>query len=235
MTDGWIKLHRILKDKPIWKCSTPEQKTILITLLLMVNHDTNEWEWQGKKFKVVPGQMITSLDNIKKEAGQGITIQNIRTALLKFEKYEFLTNVSTKTGRLITIVNWGLYQSKEENQQSNQQSANKALTPNKNDKNEKNIFIDHFDTFWSAYPKKVGKAVAQKSFSKLKVDDRLLKLMLTAIDNQKQSKQWQDRQFIPNPTTWLNQRRWEDEEDERSTYNTGHQEIRIEDDGAIQL
>lgn len=128
MTDGWIKLHRILKDKPIWKCSTPEQKTILITLLLMVNHDTNEWEWQGKKFKVVPGQMITSLDNIKKEAGQGITIQNIRTALLKFEKYEFLTNVSTKTGRLITIVNWGLYQSKEENQQSNQQSANKALT-----------------------------------------------------------------------------------------------------------
>ncbi|MGJ7000875.1 hypothetical protein ACSDQX_04555 [Listeria monocytogenes] len=26
MSLGWIKLHRDLKEKPIWKSSTPEQK-----------------------------------------------------------------------------------------------------------------------------------------------------------------------------------------------------------------
>lgn len=82
---------------------------------------------------------------------------------------------------------------------------------------EIDIYIDHFDTFWKAYPKKVGKGAAEKSFKKLKVDKDLLDVMLKAIENQKQSKQWSDKQFIPNPSTWLNQRRWEDEVEEVKT------------------
>lgn len=212
--NGWVKLHRVLKDKPIWKCSTPEQKTILITILLMVNHEEAEWEWQGNKFKVKPGQKITSLDSIAKEAGKGITIQNIRTALVKFEKYGFLTNQSTKTGRLITIENWELYQSKEENQQSEQQRPNKELTPNKNNKNDKNIYNAHFDTFWEKYPRKTAKAAAKKVFDKLKVDDELLNQILEALEIQKQSKQWSDKQYIPYAATFINQKRWEDEAEE---------------------
>jgi uncharacterized FlaG/YvyC family protein len=135
--NGWIKLHRSLKDKAIWKCSTPEQKTILITLLMMANHKPKEWEWRGKKFMCHPGQLITSLDSIKKEAGKGISVQGIRSSLQRFEKYEFLTNESTKTGRLVTIINWESYQSHKKNQQSNQQRGNKEVTTNKNDKNDK--------------------------------------------------------------------------------------------------
>jgi uncharacterized phage protein (TIGR02220 family) len=108
----------------------------------MANHEETEWEWQGKKFKAAPGQMVTSLENIAKEAGKGISIQNVRTAIDKFEKYGFLTNQSTKTGRLITVLNWELYQSKKENQQSNKQRANKEVTTNNNDKNEINIYKD---------------------------------------------------------------------------------------------
>ncbi len=119
-----------------------EQKVILITLLLMANHEEKEWEWQGEKFKCKPGQFITSLKSIAEKAGPGISLQNVRTALSKFEKYEFLTNQSTKTGRLITIVNWELYQSQDskltKGLTKHQQSANKALTTNKNDKNDKN-------------------------------------------------------------------------------------------------
>jgi hypothetical protein len=143
---GWIKLHRKLINKAIWKTSTPEQKVILITLLMMASHVENEWEWQGKKFTCQPGQFVTSLKSIADNAGQGITIQNVRTALVRFEKYDFLTNQSTKTGRLITIVNWGLYQNNDEvtNKDTNkdltkhQQRPNKDLTPIKNDKNDKN-------------------------------------------------------------------------------------------------
>ena len=73
-------------------------------------------------------------------------MQNVRTALKRFEKYGFITNESTKAGRLITICNWELYQSPEEvhNKESpspltdGQQTTNRPLTPNKNNKNDKN-------------------------------------------------------------------------------------------------
>jgi len=143
---GWIKLYRQLLEKAIWKKSTPEQKVILVTLLLMANHEESEWEWEGKKFTVNPGQFITSLDSIRKECGKGISLQNVRTALNKFKKYEFLTNESTKTGRLVTILNWPIYQGEQilTNKESNKdltkrsQRPNKDLTSNKNDKNDKN-------------------------------------------------------------------------------------------------
>jgi DNA replication protein DnaD len=107
---GYFKIWRELFSKPIWQNSTPEQKTILITLLAMANFREKKWEWQGKPFECQPGQFITSLDSIAKESGKGVAIKNVRTALERFEKLEFLANESTKTGRLITILNWELYQ-----------------------------------------------------------------------------------------------------------------------------
>jgi len=107
---GWIKLHRCLMHKPIWQESTPEQKVILTTLLMMANHQGREWEWKGERFQADPGQLVTSLESIADKCGKGITLQNVRTAVKRFEKYEFLTNESTNRNRLITIVNWGSYQ-----------------------------------------------------------------------------------------------------------------------------
>lgn len=148
---GWIKLYRELLDKPIWFESTPEQKVILVTLLLMANHDGRQWEWQGQQYYAGPGQFVTSLSKIAEKAGPGISMQNVRTALKRFEKFNFLTNQSTKVNRLITIVNWGIYQdnpnepNKDDNSQltKSQQSTNKELTTNKNVRMEegKNIVV----------------------------------------------------------------------------------------------
>lgn len=147
---GWIKLYRELLEKPIWFESTPEQKTILITLLLMANHEGRQWEWQGQKYYAAPGQFVTSLSKIAEKAGPGISMQNVRTALKRFEKFNFLTNQSTKVNRLITIVNWGFYQENpnEPNKATNsqltksQQRANKELTTNKNVRNKECKNID---------------------------------------------------------------------------------------------
>lgn len=70
-----------------------------------------------------------------------------------------------------------------------------------------------FDTFWKAYPSKVGKDAAKKAFAKRKPTDELLGEMLKAIAEQKTSLAWikEDGQFIPHPATWLNQGRWMDE------------------------
>lgn len=70
-----------------------------------------------------------------------------------------------------------------------------------------------FARFWEAYPKKVGKGAAETAWRKRKPDDALLSQMLQAIERAKQSPDWtkDGGQYIPNPATWLNQRRWEDE------------------------
>lgn len=75
------------------------------------------------------------------------------------------------------------------------------------------ISTESFDLFWTAYPKKVGKAAAFKVWQKAKANQGLLELILRAIEKQKRSKQWteQNGQFIPNPATWLTQGRWDDE------------------------
>jgi hypothetical protein len=46
-----------------------------------------------------------------------------------------------------------------------------------------------------------------KAFKKVKVD---INILLKAIAQQKNSKQWKDN-IIPHASTWLNQSRWEDE------------------------
>jgi hypothetical protein len=139
---GWLRLHRCLVSKAIWKSSSPQQKTILISILIMANHKAYQWIWKGEKFSVEPGQFISSLASIKELAGKGVSTQHVRTALVLFEKAGFLTNESTKGGRLITIKNWGAYQgiddkaNKAANKQltNSQQTANKQLTPNNNER-----------------------------------------------------------------------------------------------------
>jgi hypothetical protein len=139
---GWIKLHRCLMEKAIWRCSSPEHKSILITLLMMANHEDKQWVWNGKKYLCRPGQFITSLSSIA--LNSGTSIQNVRTALKNFqEKYDFLTNESTKQNRLITITNWDTYQNKQDspNKEANSQLTNDQQTPNNQLTTNKNIRI----------------------------------------------------------------------------------------------
>lgn len=70
---------------------------------------------------------------------------------------------------------------------------------------------DTFETFWKAYPKKVGKEKCFNWFKSHKVDSDLLNKMLNKIEEYKNTKQWSNPQYIPHPYTWLNQGRWDDE------------------------
>lgn len=110
---GWIKLYRELRSKCIWLDASPEQKVILITILLMANYEEKKWEWQGRQFVCRPGQFVTSLNSLAKACGRGISTKNVRTALARFERLGFLTDQSASTGRLITIVNWQDYQGRD--------------------------------------------------------------------------------------------------------------------------
>ena len=69
---------------------------------------------------------------------------------------------------------------------------------------------DGFDLFWNSYPKKVGKGKAEEAWQKHQPN---LETVLKTLSWQKGSKQWfkENGTYIPNPTTYINQKRWLDE------------------------
>ena len=145
--NGWIKIHRKLLESPLWKTSNAEGKVILMTLLLSVTPTPYKAYWNGQEIVVQPGQMITSIEGLCKLSGLSVTPRNVRTLLTKAERCNFLTSESTNSGRLITIVNWGLYQINGEQtdkatirQPTNvRQSPDMPATTNREDKEDKKI------------------------------------------------------------------------------------------------
>ena len=146
MEQGWIKLHRCLLEHPLWRNGTPEQKVVLVTLLLMANHAPRQWEWQGRPYECQPGQMVTSIRSIRKKCGKGIGIRNIRTALERFQNFGFLDTQTSRHNSLITLCNWERYQNNPEGIEPSpdtrlthdRHTPDTRLTTNKNGKNEKN-------------------------------------------------------------------------------------------------
>ena len=66
-----------------------------------------------------------------------------------------------------------------------------------------------FEKFWSLYPKKISKKKTMEIWNKIKPDKNLLEVILKAIEVAKKTDQWK-RGYIPHPTTYLNQERWND-------------------------
>lgn len=229
---GYFKLYRELLNKPIWLNSSNEQRVILITLLAMANWKETEWDYYGEKIKLNPGQFIASAPAIKERCNSSeITIMKIRTALERFEKLDFLTvsltGKSTKSGKLITIVNWRLYQSNEEednrqnNRQNNKEITDRQPTDNRHIKEEgkeyKELKEDKekgFERFWELYPSKRKKPVARIAWMNMRVhSEEQYALINAAVERYKKTNQWQEEngRYIPDPDTFLQDERWTDE------------------------
>lgn len=75
--------------------------------------------------------------------------------------------------------------------------------------------LEQFETFWKAYPRKVAKKTARDKWSRIKMTDELFAKIIAAVEVQKKQPQWvkDGGQFIPHPSTWLFQERWDDEVD----------------------
>lgn len=93
------------------------------------------------------------------------------------------------------------------------QPGDAPVEESKPKKSEPKYKPDTFDWFWQRYPKKSSKQAAIRAWDKLKPDKELCYIMLAALDRDRQSPQWtkDGGNFIPHFSTWLNQRRWEDE------------------------
>lgn len=100
-----------------------------------------------------------------------------------------------------------------DNDYEDQKTKNSCSLPEKPATERKPSRLDiAFDDFWASYPRKVGKGAAKKSWDKIRPSPELHGKILAAVAAAKKSKQWaEDIKYIPHPSTWLNQERWEDE------------------------
>ena len=73
---------------------------------------------------------------------------------------------------------------------------------------------ERFAGLWDYYPRHTSKQAAVKAWDKLKPSDELIAQMGRALRRQKAWDEWQRGIGIPHLSTYLNQRRWEDELEE---------------------
>ena len=66
-----------------------------------------------------------------------------------------------------------------------------------------------FNQWWSVYPKKVNKHQTFNKWKKIRPDVDVV--VADTLNRIKNDQSWQDRQYIPYPSTYLNGRRWEDD------------------------
>jgi|TARA_Y100000034_G_C6884891_1_gene406119 hypothetical protein len=138
------------------------------------------------------------------------------------------TTDDTTTSRfittIITIIEYEKYQNDTPDDTAERQQKDSRRHINKNvkkDKNVKNkIQMVGFEKFYLAYPKKKAKVVAKKSWDKLKPSSSLLQAILKDIERRKKGDQWrkENGRYIPYPATYLNQCRWNDEDDKKTNF-----------------
>lgn len=70
-----------------------------------------------------------------------------------------------------------------------------------------------FSKFWKLYPRKTAKVKANREWLKIKPSADLFNKIMESLGQHIASREWlkDSGQFIPHPSTWLHQKRWEDE------------------------
>lgn len=100
--NGFVKIHRGILDWEWWDDINTFR--LFMTILLLANW--KEKKWHGK---VIPrGSLWTSLPSLAQKSG--LSVQQTRTALAKLKSTGEITDEPTGEGRLVTVVNYGLYQ-----------------------------------------------------------------------------------------------------------------------------
>lgn len=209
--NGWIKLHRNMLENPVIMKDS-ERIAIWIYLLLSATHKDVDVIFGGERITLHPGQLITGRKRIATDLK--VNESKIERVLNRFETEHQIEQLKTHQNRLITILNWEMYQQIE---QPNEQQVNNYRTTseqqvntNKNVrikecKNKENIYIPHFQEFWSAYPRKIDKKKAYKCYkARLKEGFSEDELLIAAKNYAEEcKKENRDPKYIKHPTTFL--------------------------------
>jgi len=230
---GFTKLDEGIVLSSIWS-EPPETRVVWVTMLAMADHSgfisaslpglvraanipTDAVVAALKKFQE-PDEYSRTPDN----EGRRIEAVSGGWIILNHGKYRSHSYSNTPDAVRMRLKRANKNEQNEHVRTSSNVSASasvlrssfKALKDQKKDPVKRSISIETgFEEFWVSYPKRVGKGAAQAAWKKILQQAETLEKIKTALKWQIKSEQWskENGQFIPNPATYLNQKRWMDE------------------------
>ncbi len=120
------------------------------------------------------------------------------------------------------------YINTDKNTDNKQEKENNKLFSKESSKKIVKSSIDEelFARFWDVYPKKKSKGSVEKWFQRNKPSSDMVDIMIDKINQLKRTEQWGKNggQFIPYPSTWLNNKGWEDEISQEDIVETDEEE-----------
>lgn len=205
---GWVKIHRQLKDKAYYKDS--EFIHLWLHLLLCANHDNGEFLNGYEIVKLKKGQFVTGRKKLSLETG--ISESKIERILKVFESEQQIEQQTNSRNRLISIVSWDKFQQSEQQKDSKWTASGQQVNTNnneKNNKNEKNILEIYptFNDFWNLYDKKIDLKLSKSKWDILtqKEKEDIMNFLPAYIQSTP------DKQFRKHPKTFLNNKSWNNE------------------------
>lgn len=175
--DGWVKIHRKIKDNWIWQ--KPEYLMAWLDLIFRANYEESKILFDGEFKELKRGQFVTSIRKLSDAWGWS------KDRTLKFLRLLEADNMIKKDSdtrrTLITIENYELYQVSQDTNKDTDKDTNKDTnSPQKRKKEKKNNNtsendsaaektldekLEHnFAVIYKEYPKKVGRAEAYRRY-----------------------------------------------------------------------
>jgi rubrerythrin len=235
---GFVKVYRELYEHPIVHKDN-DYLSVWLYLLLNATHTEYKAEFKGQVITLKKGQLLCGRISISEKSM--VEQSKVERILKRLISEQMIEQQTSSKNRLITILNWDKYQIVEqqnEQQVNNKRTTSEQqVNTNKNDKNvimkeerlkikdKDNTFNDFaivevvdevetwFDFFWKEYPKKVVKKDAYTKFRKIVKTKEVFDDIMQDVHKRKNDKEFikNNGQFVPFPTTYLNQERWKDE------------------------
>ncbi len=189
-----------------------EQCRAALANLKSPDADSRSKEHEGRRIMDIDGGwLIINYEKYRNQLNQEERREYLRVKQAEYrgKKAAFtnVNNVSDKSTELTQA------EAEAEAEATTKAGSTTPLPPSRKTVSAPSALDVAFQEFWNVYPKKVGKVSAFKAWQKIKPDTATRDRVRSALDWQILSEQWQrdNGQFIPNPATWLNQGRWDDE------------------------
>lgn len=207
LEDGYIRISNELWDA-LCRTRIPGEERQILDVIFRKTYGFN------KKTDAIPLSQF--------EAATGLKRSTVCRAINSLEEKR-LISLKRETGR-VTIYGinklysqWGLVSKKRRPNIESPKNDNLPVSKKRHSKDilsKDNKTISSFSIFYGLYPRKAGKAAAEKAWLKIKPDEILLGVMMAALQWQREQDGWKKDKgkFIPLPGSWLNGRRWEDEQ-----------------------
>lgn len=106
---GWLKLYRAVFDNPI-VTQSPEHMTIWLYLLTHATPRPYKTIFGGREIELQAGQLITSRNSIAACVNSRISDSKVQRVLKAFENAHQIEQQTSNKNRLVTLINWDLYQ-----------------------------------------------------------------------------------------------------------------------------